>query len=463
MWIPNYKNRKGKLYVAIADALAEDIAQGRLAPGARLPTHRELAWQLKLSVSTISKAYALAERRHLIEGSVGRGTFVSSRPSDLPRLEPNRAQSDRIDLSFNCLVVLPSQEAAITGAMRDMIGSGRIESLVPYHRPWLGMPEHRMAAVKWLSTLGLAAHADDIVIVNGAQQAAAAVLNAITEPGDTILLEELADPGIRFLIANRHLTPKPVQIDKDGVMPDSFEAACKAGGVRALFCIPTHHSPTLAVMPVDRRKALADIAEHYGVAIIENDVCGALMDKPLPPIATFAPEQGFYITSLSKIISAGLRTGFIAAPRGRAKDLIPGLASTTWMASLFSIEIASRLIEDGTAQRLAEEQREELRKRQAMAADLLSGQLVRALPTALHMWVALPESWRAEGFVAAANARGVAVTPAEAFMVGHGTAPQAVRLSLGGATASRAELQQGLEVVAELLRSKRPAASYLVL
>ncbi|WP_137388935.1 PLP-dependent aminotransferase family protein [Rhodoligotrophos defluvii] len=463
MWIPNYKNRKGKLYVAIADALAEDIAEGRLAPGARLPTHRELAWQLKLSVSTVSKAYALAERRHLIEGSVGRGTFVTSRPSDLPRLEPNRAQSDRIDLSFNCLVVLPSQQAAIARAMQDVVEGDRIEALVPYHRPWLGFPEHRLSAVKWLSALGYPAHADDIVIVNGAQQAAAAILNAITEPGDTILLEELADPGIRFLVANRHLTPKSVAIDQHGVIPEAFEAACKGGTIRALFCIPTHHSPTLAVMPVERRKALAEIAARYDVAIIENDVCGGLMDRPLPPIASFAPEHGFYLTSLSKVISAGLRIGFIAAPRGRAKDLIPGLASTTWMASLFSVEIASRLIENGAAQRLVDEQREELRKRQAMAADLLSGYQVSALPTGLHVWVTLPESWRAEGFVAAANSRGVAVTPAEAFMVGHGPAPQAVRLSLGGATPSRGELQQGLEIVAELLRSKRPAASYLVL
>ncbi len=463
MWTPDYKGRHGKLYVAIADALAEDVARGRLAPGARLPTHRELAWQLKLSVSTISKAYALAERRHLIEGEVGRGTFVTSRPSDLPRLEPNRVQSDLIDLSFNSLVVLPSHHAAIADAMRKVADSGRVEALVPYHRPWLGMPEHQNAAAKWLSGLGVTAQPEDIVIVNGAQQATAAILNALTEPGDTILLEELTDPGIRFLVANRHLTPKGVAIDHHGVIPDAFEAACRSGPVRALFCIPTHHSPTLTVMPLERRKEIAEIADRHGVAIIENDVCGALMDKPLPPISTFATEQGFYVTSLSKIVSAGLRIGFIVAPPGRAKDLLPGLASTTWMASLFAVEIACRLIEDGVARQLADEQREEFRKRQSFANDILSGFQIASLPTGLHQWLTLPESWRAEGFVSAANARGVAVTPAEAFVVGHGPSPQAVRLSLGGATASRGELQQGLEVLAELLRGKRPAASFLVL
>jgi DNA-binding transcriptional MocR family regulator len=463
MWTPSYEGRPGKLYVAIADALAEDIEQGRLAPGARLPTHRELAWKLKLSVSTISKAYALAERRNLIEGTVGRGTFVASRPLDLPRQEPNRVQSDLIDLSFNCVVVLPTQVVAIAEAMRAVADSNRVRELVPYHRPWLGLYEHRVSAAKWLSALAMPAQPDDVVVVNGAQQATAAILNAVTEPGDTVLLEELTDPGIRFLVANRHLTPKALQIDENGVLPEAFEAACRAGPVRALFCIPTHQSPTLAIMPIARRKEIAEVAIRYGVTIIENDVCGSLIDKPLPPISSFAPDQGFYVTSLSKVISAGLRTGFIAAPPGRAKDLIPGLASTTWMASLFSVEIACRLIDDGIALRLAEQQRAELRTRQAIAAEILSGNKVASLPSALHVWLTLPESWRAEGFVVAANARGLAVTPAEAFMVGHGPAPQAVRLSVSGATPSQDELRQGLEIAAELLRGKRPAASFLML
>ena len=82
MWVPDYKNRPGRIYAAIADAMADDIAAGRLRAGQRLPTHRELARRLDLSVSTVSKAYELAARRHLIGGEVGRGTFVTLRSSD---------------------------------------------------------------------------------------------------------------------------------------------------------------------------------------------------------------------------------------------------------------------------------------------------------------------------------------------------------------------------------------------
>lgn len=462
-WAPRYVGRPGRLYVAIADAIGEDIAAGRLRPGERLPTHRELAWRLKLSISTVSKAYALAERRHLIAGEVGRGTFVTSRPSDLSSAEPNRPQSDAIDLSFNCPVPFPEQEEALASTLRAMGESGRMATLMPYHRHWLGLPEHRATAVRWLSGLGVRAEADDIVIVNGAQQATATILAALTEPGDTIALEDLTDPGVRFLAANRHLKTRGLPIDEQGLLPEAFEAACRDGTVRVLFCIPNHHSPTLAVMPVERRERIAGIAARYGVTVIESDVYGSLLEKPLPALSTFAPEHCFYVTSYSKVIAPGLRIGLIAAPPGRAKDLVPGLAATTWMASLISAEIVSRMIEDGKAARLAALQREEFGRRQAMAARILNGHQFTSLPTGLHIWLALPEYWRAAGFVAALKARGVAVTPAEAFIVRQGPSPHAVRLSLGGAAPSRADLQRGLETVAEVLLEKRSAASFLVL
>lgn len=462
MWVPDYKTKPGRIYVAIADAMADDVTTGKLRPGDRLPTHRELAWRLQLSVSTVSKAYALAARRHLIEGEVGRGTFISSRASDISRLEPNRAQSDLIDLTFNCPVQLPAQEQAMAQAMRVIADGPRLPLLLPYHRDWVGMPEHREAAARWLGARGTTAFADDVVIVNGGQQGVSVILSALIEPGETIAAEELTDPGIKFLAANRHLTLRGLPIDAEGLIPEAFEAACRSGPLRALICCPNHQSPTLAVMPVERRKAIAEIAVRHDVLVIEDDVYGGFLEHALPSIASFAPEHSYYVTSLSKIVCPGLRIGYIATPPGRAKDLIPGLGATTWMASSLSAEIAYRWIEDGTAEKLAHLQRDELRKRQLLAAQSLTGQSFRSLPSGLHLWLDLPETWRAESFVTQIRTQGVAVTPAEAFVVGHGPSRHAIRVSLGGATASRVELQKGLDILAGLLRG-RPAASYVVL
>src|SRR6185437_14597962 len=91
-WLPDLARFPGPRYRAIAEALADDVRSGRLAIGARLPTHRDLAWHLKVTVGTVTRAYAEAERRGLIAGEVGRGTYV--RPAGggampLPvRLEP---------------------------------------------------------------------------------------------------------------------------------------------------------------------------------------------------------------------------------------------------------------------------------------------------------------------------------------------------------------------------------------
>jgi DNA-binding transcriptional MocR family regulator len=109
-------------------------------------------------------------------------------------------------------------------------------------------------------------------------------------------------------------------------------------------------------------------------------------------------------------------------------------------------------------ERLTEQQQDECRARQAMAPATLSGHTIHAYPTSFHLWLRLPEPWRSAEFTAAARRRGVAVTPAEAFALGRGSEPLAVRLCLVGAT-DRAMLAEALERLATLLAE--PAESYL--
>src|SRR5881397_3593034 len=102
IWTPDLKQRRGPRYRAIAEAVADDIARGALQEGARLPTHRDLAAALRVTVGTVSRAYAEAERRGLVKGEVGRGTFVRrdhGEPLDFGmRL---REEGSVIDLSLN--------------------------------------------------------------------------------------------------------------------------------------------------------------------------------------------------------------------------------------------------------------------------------------------------------------------------------------------------------------------------
>lgn len=136
IWLPHVADRPGPKYRAIADALADDIRCGAVRPGTRLPTHRELAWRLGLTVGTVTRAYAEAERRGLIAGEVGRGTYVrGAAPADVAisySAADIAAQPALIDLSLN-FPVIPGHEAELASALRRLADRGDLAALLPYH------------------------------------------------------------------------------------------------------------------------------------------------------------------------------------------------------------------------------------------------------------------------------------------------------------------------------------------
>lgn len=314
----------------------------------------------------------------------------------------------------------------------------------------------------WLERRGMPVHADNVILTAGAQHAASIVLAAVTSPGDVVLSEELTDPGIKLLCSHYRLNLHGIAIDEGGIVPAGLEQACRNAKVRALFCIPNHHSPTLSVMAEGRRKEIAAIAEAYDLAVIENDTYGGFLEKPPGALARYAPERSFYFTSLSKIISPGLRLGFLAAPSGKLAELTSGLGATCWMVPQISAEVGALWIREGTAEHLAAWQRKEMVQRHEIVRATLPAADFSALPSSLHVWLTLPDPWRAEGLAQQLRQRGVSVTPAEAFAVGQGAMPQAIRISLGGAAPSRTELRQCLEILAHTLAG-RPMSSFVAM
>ena len=107
-WRPDLGRAAGPVYLAIAEAIAADLAAGRLAPGERLPPQRTLAQHLGIDFTTVSRAYAEARRRGLVEGRVGQGTYVRA-------AEPPALRAGPVDLSMN----LPPhfEDAALTARM----------------------------------------------------------------------------------------------------------------------------------------------------------------------------------------------------------------------------------------------------------------------------------------------------------------------------------------------------------
>lgn len=461
MWTPNLADESGAKSQAIVAALAQDIEKGRLKPGTRLPTHRELADRLGVAIGTVTRAYALARRRGLVSGQVGRGTFVGLGAYGL---RASRAAVERfeavvseesddapVDLSKNLLVRDP-RDGSLTETLASLGDAHGLGQLLDYYQTAAGAERHRAAGAAWMSRAGFQVRFEQTLICSGAQHATSVVLATLMEPGDTLLTEHVTYPGVKALAQLLRLQLRGLPADEHGLQPEAFEAACRAGRVRVLYCVPTLHNPTATVMPEERRREVARIAARFGVAVVEDDVYGFLPPDAPPPIAAHAPELTYYVNSTSKSIAPGLRIGYLRAPAEAFERLSTTIRTTTWEAAPLMAELVTRWIEEGTADAIVRRKREEMRARQALAREILGGFYAPTSPVSSHLWLQLPEPWRSADFAAQAQKRGVIVTPSEAFVVGREASPHAVRVCLGSAR-TREQLERGLRLLAALLQS----------
>jgi DNA-binding transcriptional MocR family regulator len=453
-WIPRIAPDAEPKYRALVQAIQSDVDAGILAEGTRLPPQRELANQLGIAIGTVSRAYALAERRGIVSGEVGRGTFVRRRTRR--EAADDVADPQIIDLSRGRLV-RDADDPALARTLERLSRAGDINQIIELYHPPAGIARHRSAGAAWVRTMGLSVDADRVVITNGAQHGAAVVLASMTKPGDLILCEEVTYPGIVALASLLHLTLRGLPMDGDGLRPDALEAVCRSSSPRALFCMSTLQNPTGRTMPAARRQEIASLAAAYQLPILEDDVNGFVPAEPIPPIASFAPDHTFYITGTSKSLAPGFRIGYVIPPAHRVQQIVSTIEATTWFTAPLLAEVVTEWIESGEALTIAAWKRAETQARHALAVEILGAWLPPS-PVSFHLWLPLPEPWRPEAFVSQARARGVIVNSAEEFLVGQKGAPPAIRVCLG-ATLSRDRLSEGLRRLAELLGTPpRPTA-----
>ena len=163
-WVPTLVSIPGPRYLAFVLALEADIASGRVKPGMRLLPQRDMAQRLELSVGTISKAYAEAERRGLISGEVGRGTFVQRRR---PETRGHGVSETTINLALN-VPPYTGEDEVIASAFSEIIADGEMSNLLGY-LPHQGLPRHREAMATWLTSLGMTSDVDHLFITHGGQ------------------------------------------------------------------------------------------------------------------------------------------------------------------------------------------------------------------------------------------------------------------------------------------------------
>lgn len=446
-------------YIAIADAIEHAIREGALLPDAPLPTQREVADLLGVTVGTVTRGYAEAARRGLVRGETGRGTFVLSQKMGFAQLgndlhggmysgvHGSEAHA-RIDLGLN--TPFHSLDPDLGAALATLATRRDLQHLLHYHQP-RGLLKHRETGVRWAALHRYTATPENVLVCSGAQHGMAITLGALFSPGDRIAVENLTYPLIKPLAKRLRLQLVPITIDEQGMLPDALAAACSQEIIRGLYIMPGCQNPTLAHMPEYRRHEIVAVCRRHGIRIIEDDMYALTLDTILPPLSALAPELGHFIASTSKALTGGLRTGFVCAPPESVRRLEAAIEASIWMSASLMAELATLWIEDGTAARVLTTKRIEAAARNRIAQEILGEWTFYSKPTGYYLWLILPKRWRSVEFADAAAERGVSVAHMEHFAVGYAQPEQAVRVSLCGAQ-NRESLHAGLAVLADLLK-----------
>src|SRR5690606_2730813 len=241
------------------------------------------------------------------------------------------------------------------------------DSLMSYHTD-AGSAADRAAGAAWLEPLLGRIAPSRVIISAGAQLALASLLGTLTSTGTGVLAPRLCYPGLLTAAAAMSRKVKPLDSDELGVLPESLLQASREHAARLVYLNPTLNNPTTSTMSLQRRADIARIAEQQGLWIIEDDPYSLLLDEPPAPIAAFAPSRTWYVATVSRGLTAGLRCAYVATPEGASQTaLLDSLRGLSLMAPPLMAAVLTRWIRDGQAAQVLQGVRLEAQARQALA------------------------------------------------------------------------------------------------
>ena len=447
-WKPDLSNTTGPKYMALAKLLEEDIKNGNLKAGTKLPPQRELADFLDVNLSTISKVYKLCAQKGLISASVGNGTYVSSDATTEPVFLCGKENSHMIEMG--AIVPFVTSNRKVRQYTEGLMKKPDALNLFSYGAPE-GTKRQREAGAAWLQRSGFYTDSEHIVPAAGGQNALTAILGAFFGTGDKIGTDPMTYPGVKTAAKLFGIHLLPVQSRNNEMTEEGIRYAVQNENIKGLYVIPDFQNPTAHIMSLETRKMIARAAVEEKLLVIEDGINNLLEEEPMPPIASFAPEQVIYISSLSKTVSPGLRTAFIHVPVKYREKLVEALYSMNISISPLLATVSAALIEDGAADEIVAERKTGIIERNLIINKVLDGYVMPSGLTAPLRYVRLPEHFTGKSFEICAKQAGVEVYGAERFSVGNKLPEKTVRISVTTAPSPEV-LTDGVMRLRELLR-----------
>ncbi|HEY0702831.1 MAG TPA: PLP-dependent aminotransferase family protein [Candidatus Acidoferrales bacterium] len=478
------------LYVQLRDQLRALVHSGELRTGDRIPASRELATQLGVHRTTVANAYAELESEGLIQGHVGRGTYIaglqSKQLTPAPRTNGHggatrweslfadergeeslsRLMPEIPDDAIGFVTARPSEElfpiaefrrccnAVLRNESRKVLQLGASDGYEPLKR----------VLIDFLREEGLAVRNEELLITDGCQQAIDLLCKAFLRPGDAVVLENPAYPGAVAVFAGSRIRMLAVGVETDaqrtghvGLDLDGLEAVLLQNRVKFIFVTTDFHNPTGTALPVAERRRLLDIAARYQVPVIEDYIYGRvrLRGTQLPSLKSLDRHGNvLQIDSFSKIAFPGLRVGWCIGPESAIERLRLVKQSTDLHTDQLSQATLAEFVRRGHLTRhMAKMKKVYLRRLEAMESALQKhmpdGVTWTRPEGGLSVWVTLPAGFDAGELLIHLRERGVLYIPGRHFYFQN---PQPNTLRLGFGSVDEKRIAKGVETLGELLR-----------
>jgi DNA-binding transcriptional MocR family regulator len=481
------------LYRQLVDYIDDLIETARLPPGERLPPTRELATALGLGRNTVALAYEILEASGRVASHVGRGTFVASAsptansrppasfrsveaprrhaasgrafawsglfaqrtqglmrlppPGDLPPDPPLDFRGGRVDPA--ALPVFELQRAYAKALQRHLrVEANRFDPL--------GYAALREEIARSLVARGIRCGADDVMIVNGAQQGLDLIARALVDPGDTVVVERPGYFGatLAFRAAQAHLLEVPV--DDEGLRVDDLLRLSRTRRIKLIYTTPAVQMPTGVTLSDPRRRALLELADREQIPIVDDDYDGEFrVDGPIIPALKTADIAGqvVYVGTLTKILFPGLRLGYMVAAPPLLEMLARLRVAGNFQPALLDQVAIAEFMKNGDFCRHVRR----LRKRHVQKRDALLAALASSMPADVRwtrpaagstIWIDLPARVDLDGLCRRAADRGLAFARGDLFALGMGET-HGIGLMFGALTLP--QIRRGAELLGELI------------
>lgn len=456
MWDLKIIDTDKPIYLALVEAMERDILSGLLRPGEKMPTHRELAKKVGVTVTTITRAYKEAERRGMITAIVGNGTFVTADlgiHSSLINIESRDNKLIEMGLVFPLYFV----ERGLDDLLKNILRKSNLGLLMKYTPPQ-GLPYHRKTGSAWVKRFGIETTPDNVVVTAGAQHAINCIFTSLFQPSDYIAVDCLTYPGIKAVARQHNIHLDGIPMDEQGMLPHELENACKRHNIKAVYTVANMQNPTNSIMSEKRKNQMCKVIRDNGLLLLEDDLYGFLQTPTLPALSSIIPEQSIYIAGISKAFFAGLRTGFLIAPKQYINKISQAVLDTIWMTSPLCAEIACEAINSGVADHVISQKRAEIDRRMQLFYSKFRQYEFAYAEHSMFVWFKLPEPWTYSAFENRAKLKGVNIIASNSFAVGNTLSPNYIRISLTAAE-SNFEYEDGLTKLCDVLTNTEKTAN----